>query len=305
MHSDAINLDKTEKPMSAIPRFYLFGEPPREVDEHFLHLETIADRSAPLQGRIRPHMHGDLNHVLIVVRGHGRVLGEGDGLAFTAPHIVLVPAGSVHGFDFSEDISGHVLTIASTYLDEVYRTRPELVRPLPSPRAVPIDDRRTLRDIQRWLVRLDRELRWQAPAYRIAIEANLLGLMADLERLLDRQGDHAATPAAPHQRLLARFRDQVERNFRSAWNLDDYLQALRVTEPQLRYACHKAGEDSPMQVLLHRRLIEARRLLLYSDLSIADCCHQTGFDDPAYFSRLFRRHAGRSPRDFRLARRMT
>lgn len=290
--------------MSVIPRFYLFGEPPREVDEHFLHLETIADRSAPLQGRIRPHMHRDLNHVLVVVRGHGRVLGEGQGLAFTAPHIVMVPAGSVHGFEFSEDISGHILTIASAYLNEVYRAHGELNRPLPSPRIIAIDDRRALRDIQRWIANLNRELRWQAPAHRVATEANLLGLMAEIERLLHRDGETAAAPITAHQTTMARFREEVERNFRNAWKLDDYLKRLRVTEPQLRYACQKAGELSPMQVLLNRRLIEARRLLLYSDLSVSDCCHQTGFDDPAYFSRLFRRHVGQSPREFRMGRRL-
>ncbi|EGF91049.1 regulatory protein [Asticcacaulis biprosthecium C19] len=290
--------------MSPIPRFYLFGEPPpREVDEHFLHLETIADRSAPLQGRIRPHMHGDLNHVLIVTRGHGRVLGEGDGLAFTAPHIVLVPAGSVHGFDFSDDISGHVLTIASAYLDEVFRTRDDLTRQPLAPLTLPVDDHKTLREIQRWVARLGRELRWQAPAHRVAIEANLLGLLAEIERLSHRHGDAPSAAIPPHQRLLARFREQVERNFRGNWVLDDYLKALRATEPQLRYACQKAGESSPMQVLLYRRLIEAKRLLLYSDLTVTDCCHQTGFDDPAYFSRLFRRHVGQSPREFRLNRR--
>jgi AraC family transcriptional regulator, transcriptional activator of pobA len=289
--------------MSAIPRFYLFGEPPREVDEHFLHLETIADRSAPLQGRIRPHMHGDLNHVLIIVSGHGRVLGEGEGLAFTAPHIVMVPAGCVHGFAFSEDISGHVLTISSAYLDEVYRTRDGLSRPLPSPQTFAIDDRRALRDVQRWIANLNRELRWQAPAHRVAIEANLLGLMAEIERLSHRHGQTVSASITAYQRLMARFREEVERNFCNSWSLDDYLKTLRVTEPQLRYACQKVGEGSPMQVLLHRRLIEARRLLLYSDLSVSDCCHQIGFDDPAYFSRLFRRHTGQSPREFRLNRR--
>lgn len=304
MHIDAINLDKTEKSMFDIPRFYLFGEPPREVDEHFLHVESIADRSAPLQGRIRPHMHSDLNHVLIVVKGHGQVLGEGDGLHFSAPGIILVPAGCVHGFAFSEDISGHIVTVASTYMDEVYRTRGELNRPLPSPQTLPIDDRRTLRDILRWIANLNRELRWQAPAHRVAVEASLLGLMTEIERLQHHPCGNAARPITPYQRLLARFRDEVERSFRTPMKLDDYLKTLRVSEPQLRYACQKVGETSPMQMLLNRRLIEARRLLLYSDLSITECCHQTGFDDPSYFSRLFRQQIGQSPREFRLQRRM-
>lgn len=289
--------------MSSIPRFYLYGEPPREVEAHFLHLETIADRSAPLYGHISPHMHADLNHVLLVAKGHGTVLGEGDGLAFHAPCLIIVPSGCVHGFKFSTDISGYVVTPANAYLDEIYRARSELRRPAPVPQILAIEDRRSLRDIQRWIVRLGHELRWNAPARRVAIEACLLGFMAEIERLKppETHANIAATP--PHLSLLARFRDLIERQFKSDWNLDNYLSELRLSEPQLRYACQKAGDTSPMQMLWQRRLIEARRLLLYTNLTIADCGFQSGFNDPAYFSRLFRKQTGQSPRAFRQSRR--
>lgn len=289
--------------MSAIPRFYLFGEPPRDVDEHFLHLETIADRSAPLMGHIRPHMHADLNHILCVTDGSGEVLSEGEIMAFAAPCLIVVPAGCVHGFQFSPDISGYVLTVASAYLNEVFRTRPDLQRPVPLPRIISIKERRTRHDIQRWIARLGHELRWHAPAQRVAIEASLLGLMCDIERLMRRDSDSAPAPVSPAQGLLARFRDLIERQFKSDWNLDDYLNHLRATEPQLRYACQKSGEASPMQVLWRRRLIEAKRLLLYSNLSVAECGFQSGFKDPAYFSRLFHKQVGQSPRAFRQDRR--
>ncbi len=55
-------------------------------------------------------------------------------------------------------------------------------------------------------------------------------------------------------------------------------------------------------MLDERALLEARRLLLYSNLSVAEVGYATGFEDPAYFSRFFARHTGRSPRDWRAAR---
>ncbi len=291
----------TPRPAS-IPRFYLFGEPPREVDHHFLHLEEIKDRSAPLHGQIRPHMHADLNHFFLITRGSGRVLSDASDLRFAGPHVLFVPAGTVHGFAFSDDILGYVLTVASAHLSELLRTREGLSVPL-TMQALKIAERSTLHGLRLWLMRLGRELFWEAPAHRAAIEANLLGLLTDIHRLAHRQTQTVAAPAGPQHRLLARFRQQVETSYKSDLDLSGYLAALRITETQLRYACHKLGEASPKQIILDRRLIEAKRLLLYSDLSVSDCCQQIGFDDPSYFSRLFTRHAGLSPRAFRAGRR--
>lgn len=288
--------------LSSIPRFYLFGEAPKEVDHHFLHLEEIKDRSAPLHGQIRPHLHADLNHVFLIMQGTGRILGDDTNLRFDGPHILFVPAGTVHGFAFSDDIVGYVLTIASAHLKDLFRTREALATPL-TLQALIIPDRPTLRGLRLWITRLGRELFWEAPAYKAAIEANLLGLMTDIHRLSHRQTHMIEAPAGPHHRLLARFREQVEAAYKEPLALDSYLTALRVTDAQLRYACQKVGEKSPMQIILDRRLIEAKRLLLYSDLSINDCCEQIGFTDQAYFSRLFSRHTGQSPRAYRKGRR--
>ncbi|MET0366097.1 MAG: helix-turn-helix domain-containing protein, partial [Sphingobium sp.] len=46
-------------------------------------------------------------------------------------------------------------------------------------------------------------------------------------------------------------------------------------------------------------LLEARRSLLYSNLSVAEIAFSVGFADPAYFSRFFQRNMGVSPRQYR------
>lgn len=289
--------------ISAIPLYYLFGEAPKDVAHDFLHIEKISERSAPVQGHIRPHRHGDLNHLFIVTRGSGALIGDDKKLDFSGASILFIPSGIVHGFHFSADIDGFVLTVATDHLNLMFHARGELDPLGPDVQIWPMSDRATKHSLKRWLVCLQRELIWEAPAQRHAIEANLLGILTEIHRLRLRCHAAQSGPAGPQKRLVAQFREQIEKRYKTADCLEHYLAVLRVSEAQLRYACEKLGEKPPMQMLLDRRLLEAKRHLLYTNMTINECAAAVGFDDPAYFSRLFSRHTGQSPKAFRLARR--
>src|ERR1700756_3887480 len=81
-----------------IPRFFLYGEPPRHVGDRFLHLEELGDRSRPANWNIRPHSHADLHHAFHITVGGGEMRADSQTLVYDAPCLILVPAGTVHGF---------------------------------------------------------------------------------------------------------------------------------------------------------------------------------------------------------------
>lgn len=56
---------------------------------------------------------------------------------------------------------------------------------------------------------------------------------------------------------------------------------------------------TPHQFRTHLRLEHAKRLLAETDMSITQICFELGFQSPASFSHLFRRHAGMAPAAFR------
>ena len=74
---------------------------------------------------------------------------------------------------------------------------------------------------------------------------------------------------------------------------------LGVSERQLRSACLKVAGMPPTQLVRKRVLLEAKRALLYSNMTVSEAAYYLGFSDPAYFSRFFARATGTSPRAFR------
>lgn len=116
-----------------IPRFFLYGEPPRTVGDRFLHLEALDDRARPAHWNIRPHAHGNLSHIFHITQGGGEMRADGRRFAFTAPCLLMVPSGVVHGFAFETDAGGSVLTLSEAYLQEIVQREAGLRQLLVSP----------------------------------------------------------------------------------------------------------------------------------------------------------------------------
>lgn len=279
----------------AIPNFFLYGEAPRTVDDRFLHLEALEDRSRPSGWTIRAHAHANLNHVFHFTRGGGVVRAEGQAIRLPAPCLLLMPAGVVHGFDFEPETVGSVLTVSDATLRELVRREPEF-RPLfAAPAVIPVVDQGF---ILASLGRLSRELAWLAPGRAAAVEALLVGILVEVLRLAQAGGGETAAPG-PQALLVARFRERIEERYRAHDEVEDYARALAVSPKQLWAACRRVAGAPPARLIQDRLLLEAKRLLLYTNVSVAEAAYALGFNDPAYFSRLFTRETGRSPRAFR------
>jgi AraC family transcriptional activator of pobA len=283
-------------PQPAIPSFFLFGEPPRAVSDRFLHVEALDDRSRPSHWNIRAHAHADLHHLFLIADGGGEMSADAARYAFGAPGLLVVPAGVVHGFVFEPETTGMVLTLAGGYLRELTLRESGFGAFFGRPAAIGLAG---LEPVASSLARLKRELAWTAPGHLAAVESHLLAILVEALRL----GHHAqaAAPVSDRSaaRLVARFREAVETHFLTGVDIGSYARRLGVSPTRLRRACRVVAQCAPIRLVQDRLLLEAKRLLLYSNMTVAETAYYLGFDDPAYFSRVFKSREGVSPGAFR------
>jgi len=284
--------------MSAIPAFYLYGEPQRAVAKGFVHLESLDDRSRPSEWTIEPHIHRELAHIILIDEGGGSMRAEGAEMRLEAPCLLFVPAAIVHGFTWHMESCGFVMTLAVSHLNDLLARHPALAPLFAAPRVIDLPGA-DHREVAAVIAGMGRELAWNAPGHRAAIEAALLSVMIRSLRLM---GSSAETPMpvfGQRAAMVARFHERVEARFRLRETVAVHAAALGTSPTVLRVACAKVAGRSPAAMLDDRALLEARRLLLYSNLTVTQISYAVGFEDPAYFSRFFTRHAGHSPRRYR------
>uniref|UniRef100_UPI0030EBC12E helix-turn-helix domain-containing protein n=1 Tax=Pelagibius sp. 7325 TaxID=3131994 RepID=UPI0030EBC12E len=128
----------------------------------------------------------------------------------------------------------------------------------------------------------------------------LAGLLAAwFARALAAQAAGDTAPPRAGAALLARFQVLVERDYRSPRALSDYAGTLGVTPTHLSRVARALTGSPASQLILERRLLEARRALAYTSMQVAEIAYMLGYSDPAYFARVFAQAAGESPSAFR------
>ena len=288
------------EPRAAIPRFFLYGEPPRDADERFLHVETIADRSRLYEWRIRPHAHRDLHQLLVIFTGAGEMQAETQRYAFHAPALLVAPAGVVHGFAFAPETEGYVVTLADSLLRDLAREEAAFKRLFQAPTCASLAaDPTHTQELADTVPKLRRELVWQAPASGAAAVARLVTVLVSAVRALHEPAGLTSAATSARAALVARFREKVESHLRTGLSIAQYAKALSVTPARLRAACLEVTGKPPARVLEDRWLLEAKGSMTYTILSVAETALYLGFADPAYFSRFFSKNAGESPATFR------
>lgn len=285
---------------AAIPSFYLYGEPHRAVDDGFVHAERLDSRSRPHEWTILPHAHADLVQLFLLERGGGTMRAEAKNFAVTAPALMIVPAGIVHGFDWHHESAGAVVTLSVRHLALLDTRYPGLAAVFEQAGVIRSDDMPVER-IGMHIATLMRELGWSVLGHRAAVDAALLAMLIETLRSLGRMREY--TPAVPgqHHSLVARFRARIDERFRLRETIAAHANALGTSESRLRVACARVAALSPAVMLDQRAMLEAKRALLYTNLSVAEVGYAIGFSDPAYFTRFFSRHAGMPPSAYRHA----
>ena len=109
----------------------------------------------------------------------------------------------------------------------------------------------------------------------------------------------APAEASRYAQHMQAFEGLVRDHLRDGWNLRAYASALSLSPTHLNRVSRALSGLSAARFIESRQFHEACRLLTYTQMTIAEVGYALGFDDPAYFSRAFRRQMGETPSNYR------
>ena len=275
-----------------------FREVRHEQPDDCLHYEPVAVRGQEMDWTIPAHRHEGLHQIQFLERGQISGTVDGKAVHAKAPALLLIAPGSVHGFRHTHDTAGHQLTIPSTTLQQLVDGTRLADTGLGQSFVLADLSAESCSECALLFGLLAREFKEHRTGRVPALLATATLLAVLLLRL---HGEHTQKAQVPGARdaLVQRYRALVEQHFREHRDLPFYAHALGVTPDHLSRSCRNVMRQSAQQLLHERLMLEARRLLAYTPMTVLEVAAAIGYQDPAYFSKFFARATGHSPSQYR------
>ena len=141
------------------------------------------------------------------------------------------------------------------------------------------------------------ELQNPGQAHREILETYLRMFLIEALRKLDRNQQQVEDKE--ENKLVADFIALVEKHHAQKHGVAEYAQMLAIAPKSLTKRLQAEGYPTPTQVIRDRIVLQAKRDLRYTDKSVKEIAFDLGFDDPAYFTRYFKKAEGVSPNGYK------
>ncbi len=226
-------------------------------------------------------------------RGQGRITIAGQTAGYGAHNAIFLPAGTMHGFEMPNQVHGMIVVFPADC--ETQLDLPE------APLHLRLREADQHLELNKLVENLQTEMQGGGADSDTAMMCHA-GLLAVWLRRQVSASELIDTPAPRKNaatRLAAAYTSLVEIDFHSAKSVRDYAAALGVTPTHLSRVCNKACGRPASAILADRVHYEARRMLSETHMPIKDIAQALGFASPAYFTRAFQNHTGRTPSGFR------
>ncbi len=254
------------------------------------------------------HAHGPYWELVIVAEGRGQHLLGQDTFALRAGDVLVIPRGVQHGYGHCADLGLINVMFEPNKLNlplaelrcvdgfsEVFdfnakgRTKPASFRHLKV-------DPPTLARLIDTLEKLHAELLARHAGFELLIKGHFASVLIELAR---HQSGASTTPLPEAYARLSGVIDWLAKNVSQQIAVEQLAEVAHCSRSTLERLFQKCLSTSPLNYVLRLRVHEAEKLLQATDASIAEVAIQVGMSDSSYFTRMFRRHTGVLPKEYR------
>ncbi|MFT4969572.1 MAG: AraC family transcriptional activator of pobA [Chitinophagales bacterium] len=207
----------------------------------------------------------------------------------------VVNPGSIHKLTREPSTRGFVILFSRTFFDQnqpnpnyfIYRNDFDKCVDMPADRFAEI-------------IKLIKNIQAENALKEAFSDKSIRNLIELIAIAVQRYIPFEATPLATKiDQVFDQFMFQLSLNFSQEHSLSFYTDFLAISQEKLNKICQEKLNKTPSELIQERILLEAKRLLFHSHLSIKEIAFALGYEDPSYFNRLFKLKIEQTPASFR------
>lgn len=254
----------------------------------------------------KPHIHSYFQ-VIWFKKGNGKHFIDFDAHTVTDNTILFVAKNQVHYFDNNTNYEGILLHFNENFIVEKENETDYLLKSnlFNNPYIQPLCalKKPTANIFEEYISQIKREFNTPDEfGKEELLKSYLKAFLIQIQRVKQacEQTDEHTTAVFDDKKVqLIKFINLIDENYTKGLSVSEYSKLLFISSRTLSDLTNQQLNKTPSQMIKERIILEAQRLLLYSDLNVNQIGYRLGFDDPSYFVKYFKKHTKQSPLEFR------
>lgn len=251
---------------------------------------------------VTPH-RAQFYHIIIIEKGRGTHYVDFKPVKIENNMAIFMPANCVNAFDKDGEYHGTAIIFTDSFFckneqDSKYLNSSMLFSDLYDTATLMLN--KEANDFFGVLNAMKAEFEKETDSVQYHILHNMLHvLLLQSEREMRKQGFEELKPSQNLDYLLD-FKGKLEENFKKEKSVNKYASGLHLTEKQLYKITTTLLDKTPKQIIDERVLLETKRLLVHTTLSVKEIAYDLGYEEPTNFIKYFKKHTQTTPAEFRL-----
>ncbi len=266
----------------------------------FMHCETLAYSSHKHKKIINEHLHTSLFQIFIVESGKLAFFIEKKKYLLEGPAIITIPENTLHEMKVEKGIKGKVMTVSTSFLENFFSNAPHALQELSITKIITEFDKGGSFEATHFFAdNLHNEMNDDLPEKKMVLQCYFNLLLSLTYRLLKKNAEKFSLSDNRNLRYFRAFQKSVKKSYTTLRSIKQYAGELNISSVHLNRICRSSVGKPALHVVHEFLILEAEKFLKHTDLNISEIAYQLNFEDPAYFSRFFKKYTGVSPKKFR------
>lgn len=250
-----------------------------------------------------PHRH-DFFEVLYLSKGSGFHVIDGNKYEIEPPCVFFMSPGQAHKIEFSGDIEGFIFIFTPEFylINQTNQNRliefPFFFTIRQDNPPLNLSDEKEVLFLESLFKKGISEIA-KGESFSVELLRSLLDLILTSCSVLYKTDDNLLTKGKGHI-VVKKFFQLVEENYQQNWSVAEFADKLAITPNHLTQTVNQLTGKTSSQIIRSKQILEIKRLLVHSNLSVSEIAAHLNFSDQSYFTKFFKREAGVSPQQYRV-----
>ncbi|MBJ6118900.1 helix-turn-helix domain-containing protein [Pontibacter sp. BT310] len=283
-------------------RFYkgLYGTNSIEFAKGLINVHPFGEIGKQYQGQVKLHAHNNFLQIFLIQSGTTEFYYGTEKTVLQGPTFIVAPKNIEHGFIHQTDVTGWILNLADNVLEHMLQREADVIFGMDEIHIVKVTPAQpAITAVFETMQKCVEEYNSQMPG-RLLMLQHLVGqMLVQLYRIALGRKTAFFDSSNSSKVYFRRFQQLIRAEESYKKHVEDYARDLSISTGHLSRICRDIAGKSPKDILIDHFITKAQLALSDVESSVSDISYTLGFDDPAYFARIFKKKTGQTPIEFR------